>query len=166
MRQRVLVCPMDWGLGHAARCVPVIKKLIQQNAEVFIAADNQPYTFLKKEFPDIKLLHFPSYRIKYPAKGSMVFTMLLSIPKILQGIRKEHKLLEHIIKENNIDIVISDNRYGLWTKSSKSNVQSSKLKPYSIFITHQLIIKCPPFLKPVLSSIPNCLSVVVSCLSV
>ncbi len=144
-RKRVLVCPMDWGLGHAARCVPIIRKLIEKNAEVIIAADNQPIAFLKKEFPELKFLRFPSYRITYPSNGSMVFRMLLSIPKILRGIKQEHALLEQIIKENNIDIVISDNRYGLWND-----------KVYTVFITHQILIKCPAWMKmfePVLAGI-------------
>jgi spore coat polysaccharide biosynthesis predicted glycosyltransferase SpsG len=168
-RPRVLVCPMDWGLGHATRCVSIIRKLTEKNAEVIIAADNQPYAFLKKEFPELMFLRFQSYKISYPAKGSMVFAMLLSIPKILRGIRKEHKLLEQIIKEYNIDIVISDNRYGLFVKSQKSKVksqnftaktlrhkESQKSIVYTVFITHQVLIKCPSWLKmfePVLAYI-------------
>jgi len=138
---------MDWGLGHAARCVPIIRKLIERNAEVIIAADNLPLAFLKKEFPGLKFLRFPSYKITYPSDGSMVFRMMLSIPKILRGIKQEHALLEQIIKENNIDIVISDNRYGLWND-----------KVYTVFITHQIMIKCPALMKifePVLAGITS-----------
>ena len=49
--KRVLICPLDWGIGHATRCVPVIKQLLHSGAEVIIAADQKPYHFLKNEFP-------------------------------------------------------------------------------------------------------------------
>ena len=37
--QNVLVCPLDWGLGHAARCVPIIKALEARGKKVLLAAD-------------------------------------------------------------------------------------------------------------------------------
>jgi hypothetical protein len=127
--------------------VPIIRILKHMDAEVIIGADNGPYDFLKKEFPELKFIRFPFFKISYPNKGqdlrgfknllglfygSMVMKMILSIPKILNGIRKEHSLLNRIIGENDIDIVISDNRYGLWNK-----------RVYSIFITHQIMVKSP-----------------------
>lgn len=136
MRKTVLICPLDWGLGHATRCVPIIKELIADGARVIIAADNRPLAFLKKEFPDLEFVVFPGFNIVYPDSGSMVLKMLFSIPKILKGIRKEHRLLSKIISDKNIDIVISDNRFGLWNNSVKT-----------VFITHQLMVKCPKQLK-------------------
>ena len=135
-KKNILICPLDWGLGHATRCVPIINKLIEMGANVIIGADNRPYSFLKKEFPSIKIIKFPGYQIQYPENGSMILKMFFSIPKILKGINAERKYLQKILIENNIDIVISDNRYGLWSKNIKS-----------IFITHQLTIQCPRWLK-------------------
>ncbi len=127
---------MDWGIGHATRCVPLIKKLIENDANVIIAADKRPLAFLKREFPNLKFIKLSGYNISYSRKGNMVLKTLLSIPKILFGICKEHKLLKYIINIYNIDVVISDNRYGLWNKNIKS-----------IFITHQIMIKCPKSIK-------------------
>ena len=135
-KKNILICPLDWGLGHATRCVPIIKKLIESGSNVIIGADGRSYAFLKKEFPLLQLIKFPGYEIKYPEKGSMVLKMLFSIPRILKGIKAERKNLQKLIKENNIDIVISDNRYGLWNTKTKC-----------IFITHQLTIRCPSWLK-------------------
>ncbi len=132
MNKNVLVCPLDWGIGHATRCVPVIKELIASGAHVFIAADNQPLAFLMKEFPDLEFVKFPGFNIYYPENGSMIIKMLLSLPKFLKEIKKENRLLAQIIADKNIDVVISDNRFGLWNKSVKT-----------VFITHQLAIKCP-----------------------
>ena len=135
-KKNILVCPLDWGLGHATRCVPIIQKLTNSGANVIIGADGRPLALLKKEFPTLQFINFPGYKINYPANGSMTIKMLFLSPRILIGIKKEHKLVEEIIKEYDIDALISDNRYGLWSKSIKC-----------IFITHQISIQTPNWLK-------------------
>lgn len=130
--QRILVCPLDWGLGHATRCIPVIRALLKKNAEVLIAADGQPYELLQQEFPKLQFIRFRGYDIRYPASGSMAAKIFFSIPKIIRGIKKENKELKKIIREHKIDLVISDNRYGCWNEEVKS-----------IFMTHQLMVKTP-----------------------
>lgn len=133
--KKILVAPLDWGLGHAARCVPVINELLNNNTEVIIAADRQPLAFLKKEFPGIETLVLPGYEISYPAAGgNMASKMAIQLPKILSKIRKENELLQNIIKKKNINGIISDQRFGLHTD----------LVPCA-FITHQIMIKAPLF---------------------
>lgn len=131
-QKRILICPLDWGLGHATRCIPIIRLLIKKGAAVVIAADAGPLALLKQEFPQLTFIQLKGYDIQYPKSGSMKIKMLLSIPKIVTGIKEEHSQLDKIIDEHKIDIVISDNRYGCWSKKVKS-----------IFITHQLMIKAP-----------------------
>lgn len=131
-QKRILICPLDWGLGHATRCIPIIRLLLKKNAEVVIAADAGPLALLKQEFPQLTFIQLKGYDIQYPKSGSMKMKMLLSIPKIVNRIKEEHAQLDKIIDEHKIDIVISDNRYGCWSKKVKS-----------IFITHQLMIKAP-----------------------
>lgn len=107
--------------------------MIRLKHRVIIAADKGPLALLKKEFPDLPTIVFPGYNIHYPTNGnSMILKILLRIPNILQEIKKEHAILDKIIPQYQIDIVISDNRYGAW---------SNKIP--SIFITHQLFIKAP-----------------------
>jgi len=132
LQKRILVCPLDWGLGHAARCIPIIRLLLKKNAEVIIAGEGASLELLKREFPQLQFILFKGYNISYPDKGSMAVKMMFSIRKIIVGILREHRVLKQIIDQHKIDIVISDNRYGLWNKSVKS-----------IFITHQLMIKTP-----------------------
>ncbi|KJS07054.1 MAG: hypothetical protein VR77_02235 [Flavobacteriales bacterium BRH_c54] len=125
-----MICPLDWGLGHAARCVPIINTLIDLGHKVIIAADNAPLSFLKTTFPQLQFVQLPGYTIRYTTNGCMNFKMLSQMPGFLKSIKKEHQLLQTIIDENQIDLVISDNRYGLWTK-----------KIPTVFITHQLLIQ-------------------------
>ena len=47
---RILIAPLDWGLGHAARCIPIIRYLIEKDYQVIIGADGRPLQLLKKEF--------------------------------------------------------------------------------------------------------------------
>lgn len=122
----VLICPLDWGLGHATRCIPIIRELIDHNANIMIAADGSSSELLKKEFPGLKHLYLHGYRIKFSKHLPIGVSLAIDIPRILLRIIKEHIRLAQLIKDNDIDIVISDNRYGLWSK-----------EVYSIFITHQ-----------------------------
>jgi uncharacterized protein (TIGR00661 family) len=130
--KHVLVCPLNWGLGHAARCTPVIHELLKQGFSVTIAADGPPLAFLKTEFPDLPVIEFPGCSPEYAPGKAMVWKMIKSIPGFLKGIWKEHHLLDKLLKTESFDLVISDNRYGLNNRKSES-----------ILIIHQLMIKTP-----------------------
>ncbi len=131
--RRVLIAPLDWGLGHATRCIPIIHALLAQGYEVVIAADGAPAVLLAKEFPSITILPLRGYKIQYAKTGAGLFWQLLKqLPRIVQTISTENAWLQKIIVTEKIDLVISDNRFGLHTK----------LVP-CVFITHQLTIKAP-----------------------
>ena len=134
VKKRILVAPLDWGIGHATRCIPIINALIRSGFEVILAADSRPLHLLSTEFPKLEMIRFEGYNIKYSKYFSMSFSMILQIPKLLWNIKKENTALKEIIKEYRIDSVISDNRFGLY---------SSKVP--CIFITHQLEIQTPSF---------------------
>ena len=134
---RILICPLNWGIGHASRCIPIIKALQSEGAEVIIAADGRPLALLQKEFPQLETIVFKGYNPHYPNYGSMAWKMFLNMFPILIGIWKEHIKLKKIIRDYNINAVISDNRFGLWTR-----------KVPCVYITHQLMIKAPWHLKP------------------
>jgi uncharacterized protein (TIGR00661 family) len=133
-KKRILVAPLDWGIGHATRCIPIINALISHNYEVVIAADGRPLHLLITEFPDLEVVRFAGYNIKYFNYLPMSISMLLQSPKILLGIKKERTALEEIIEDYNINGVISDNRFGLYSN-----------RVPSVFITHQLQIQSPYF---------------------
>lgn len=135
-KPRVLIAPLDWGLGHATRCIPVIRTLLEYNAIPIIAAYGSGYNILKKEFPDLTFIKFPGLEIKYPKKINLVWKMIASIPRMLRVIYKENRMLKRLVEEYNIDIVISDSRFGLYNK-----------KVTTVFISHQLRIKLPHLIR-------------------
>ena len=63
--KNILVAPLNWGLGHATRCIPIIKALQEHNYIPIIASDGAALALLKKEFPYLKFLELPSYQIEY-----------------------------------------------------------------------------------------------------
>ncbi len=132
---KILVAPLDWGLGHATRCIPLIEEFLQQGDEVIVAAEGNVESILRKEFPGIKFVFLRGYRIRYSAALPMSLSIFFRLPGMLRRIFIEHQQLKKLIREHHSDAVVSDNRYGLWNKKIKS-----------IFITHQVMIKCPvPF---------------------
>lgn len=131
--ERVLVAPLDWGIGHATRCVPIIKCLLNNRRKVFIAGSGVSFSFLKKEFSNaVEYIDFPSLSIRYSASSSQVWAIAKHLPYILYQIIKEHILLKRVIKGYHIQTIISDNRFGLWNSSIMS-----------IYITHQVMVKMP-----------------------
>ncbi len=126
----VLVAPLDWGLGHATRCIPIINELIQQRARVVVAANSAQKTLLKSEFPQIEFIETQGYNIRYKRGVLLKWGLLFRLPFILRQIKKENRWLEAILHHHKIDAIISDNRYGLFHKSCPC-----------IFITHQLQIQ-------------------------
>lgn len=131
-QKRVLVAPLDWGLGHATRCIPVIQILQELQCEVFLAGAGPSLQLLTLTFPSLKAFELPGYSPVYPSSGSMMFKLLLQAGKFMRTVSDEHKQVEQLIQENQIDLIISDNRYGCY----------STVIP-SVFITHQLNLLAP-----------------------
>jgi len=133
---KILICPLNWGLGHATRCVPVIRQLLADGHEPVLVSDGYPLEFLRQEFPTLRFIEYPSYPVFYAAGKSQVGAMLFILPNILKGILNEHTWLRNLLQTEQFDQVISDNRFGMWNK-----------QVHSIYITHQLMVKMPFYLK-------------------
>jgi len=127
----ILISPLDWGLGHASRCIPLINELLFQGCEVIIASENGPKSLLQKEFPQLTFLPLSGYNVQYSRNKSFLpWRLFTQIPKLIYSINKEHKWLKNAARERKIDAIVSDNRMGFY-----------HLKIPSIYITHQLHIK-------------------------
>ncbi|HMR91038.1 MAG TPA: glycosyltransferase [Chitinophagaceae bacterium] len=134
-KPRVLVAPLDWGLGHTTRCIPVIRELLNQNTDVWLAGDTVQQQVLSAEFPQLPFLHLPGYQVRYGrSRLGLLASLLRQWPRLKKMIRQEHEWLHKKTDECHFDAVISDNRFGLWHR-----------KITSIFLTHQLTIINPLF---------------------
>jgi uncharacterized protein (TIGR00661 family) len=131
--KKILVAPLDWGLGHATRCTSLIRKLEMEGHEVWIGATGSGLAFLKKQYPKNNFLDsIPAYNISYNGQGSFQWQILRQVPKILRAIRAEHQWLDRAIELEKFEEVYSDNRYGLWSKKIPCH-----------FITHQIFVRVP-----------------------
>jgi uncharacterized protein (TIGR00661 family) len=124
----ILIAPLNWGLGHATRCIPIIKALQENNFIPIIASDGIALALLRKEFPYIQTLELPSYQIEYAKNGkNFKWKLLKNLPKMMEAIWEEKRLVKKWVKKYAIEGIISDNRLGVFSP-----------KVPSVFITHQL----------------------------
>ncbi len=129
----IFIAPLDWGLGHATRCVPLIKKLSKNNTLILGVTPLTKLIF-DEEFPGLKKIDLEPYHITYSQNQSLTLKLLLDFPRIKKVIKKENEQLKDIVKAHKIDVVISDNRLGLYNKEIET-----------VYITHQVNIQAGSF---------------------
>lgn len=136
--KKIIIAPLNWGLGHATRCVPIIKELQKSNFTPVIASDGTALQFLIKEFPSLEFFELPSYKISYGR--NLKWSLIRKIPTIVRAVHKERLLIQEYIHQNpDVGGIISDNRFGCYYT-----------KIPSVYITHQLNV-LSGFLTPVTS---------------
>ncbi len=142
-QKRILFAPLDWGLGHATRCMPLIDRALALGHVPVLAADGRAAALLREQYPRLEHLSFPGVDIRYGKNAA--FDTLLRAPAILRGIKQERQHTEQLVRMHQIDLVLSDNRYGVWSRAVPS-----------VFLCHQLA-PIPPrqlrFTRPALSRI-------------
>lgn len=126
MYKKAIIAPLNWGLGHATRCIPIIQSLLHHHIEVVIASDGEALDLLRLEFPQIRCYKLPSYQINYRFTNP-VTNMFWHSRNFIRALNREHKEFAQLIKKEKPDLIISDNRYGVHSKNI-----------FSVFISHQI----------------------------
>lgn len=134
--KRILICPLNWGLGHATRCIPIISYLTELGHEVIIAADGGPFELLRREFPKHESIRFPGPSPTYNSSGSQLWAIARQTPALLGSIVAENRFIRQQVSKLDIHAIISDNRYGAFHPDLPS-----------VLITHQLQICIPKKLR-------------------
>ena len=124
----------SWGLGHATRSLPVMRKLIDENNDLTIISNGRSLDLLRSELGEnIEYIDIPDYPMllsensrQFMAK-SMIYWPLF-IRKMQSGLSQLTKML----KTRKCDLIISDGRYDIYSK-----------KIPSFFISHQMRIMNP-----------------------
>ena len=129
---KILVAPLNWGLGHASRCVPLIRSFIAEGHEVILGGDGDSLTLLRRHFPKLRYVYLAPLRLRYSAGNRQVWAMVRALPHLVAWSIKDHALLEAVLKEEHIDRVVSDNRFGLYSDKTEC-----------VYMTHQLHIFLP-----------------------
>jgi UDP:flavonoid glycosyltransferase YjiC (YdhE family) len=129
MKNRVLLCVLDWGLGHATRSLAVLNELERQGFEVIIASSGAALTLLTLESPGHTFYELPGYGVSYSNRFSFELGMIAQSRKILDAVSREQAATREILRKERIDAIISDTRYGCFEEGTRS-----------IFLSHHLQI--------------------------
>ncbi len=126
--KNILIAPLKWGLGHATRCIPLIRKWQSEGHRVLVASDGDALLLLQKEFPKLIFEDLPAYDIRYASRPFWNnLKLLLQFFKIKKAVRLEHQKTKELVEKYQLDLIVSDNRFGVRDKRVKS-----------VYITHQL----------------------------
>lgn len=121
---------LNWGLGHASRSLPLIKKYLDLGHEVLCASDGEALMMLRKDLPELMVLQLPGYGIQYGSRY-MPYNMLKHGPRMLRTMWTEHDLTQAIVKRHHIDCIISDNRYGCYHPEVPSALITHQLQVFT-----------------------------------
>ena len=134
--RRILISPLNWGLGHAGRMIPFALELRKRGHEIIFGVDGSIIPAIENDLPGIEIIEIPGVRIRYSAALPQYISILLQVPHIVAASFREHSALKHLARELKPDIIISDNRFGFFHKDI-----------FSVFMTHQLRILFPELAK-------------------
>lgn len=122
-----MVSPLGWGLGHAARLIPIIDSLLEKGCEVIIGGDKHVLKLLQPRYPNVMCIDFPSINVRFSSGSNQLLPLIRIAFQLFRLTCKERRELKRLVQQHGIDVMVSDNRYGLHAKGVKS-----------ILITHQL----------------------------
>ncbi|MGH8151366.1 MAG: glycosyltransferase [Rhodanobacteraceae bacterium] len=134
MGRRILYGVYHWGLGHATRSLGLIQALLARGDEVVVMMQPGPgMHLLKSELGDaceyFPFRDTPAPFSRYPA--IFYLRMTASMPWVLAGYRREHRVVDELVAKRHLDCVVSDSRFGVW---------SSAVPSYCIFHSiHQVV---------------------------
>lgn len=126
---KIIVAPLNWGLGHASRSLAITDKLLDYGHEVIFASDGESLDLIHKNFPGKASYELPGYGLKYRYSNEL-YSLIDNLPGIIKAIKDEKQQAEKICSELNPDVIISDSRFGFRSRSC-----------LSVLVTHQLNLK-------------------------
>lgn len=128
---RIGVAPLDWGLGHSTRDIPVIEGLLALDARPVLLADKGPLALLRGAFPHLPFAVLPGMEVRYARGTSQAWAMAKQFPAMLRSIRAEHQLFQGLLRSLQLDAVISDNRFGVRAEHLPSVIMTHQVFPFT-----------------------------------
>jgi len=128
--KRVLISPLSWGLGHAARCVPVISHLLKSDCTVSVFASPELIGYLRQRFPDLNYIEDSTTSFSYGSEGLTTKTLFVFALKMLRLTRNDRKQCRLLCRYVQPDVIISDNRYGFHCADVPSFLITHQIRPF------------------------------------
>ena len=132
----ILLSALNWGMGHVARCIPIINQLNEQNNKLIIACSDKQEKIYRNYFPNLFYIKHEDFPFKFKGNGNFERDLTFNFIQLYKRFKLEKKEVEKIISKNSVDIIISDHRYSFISK-----------KCYSIFLTHQINLPVSWYMK-------------------
>lgn len=124
---KVIITPLNWGLGHATRCVPVIKWFNDAGWEVHLAGNGLSLQFLEQEFPGLASYTLPGIEINYKTIFPLPIHLARQWRSMKRAIQLEHEAIAALVQSIKPRLIISDNRYGCHSD-----------EVFSVLVSHQI----------------------------
>jgi hypothetical protein len=105
---------------------------LEQGDEVVLAGDGESLLLLQRHFPQLRVIQLPSLELRYAANDQQRGFYLRAIPALLRFTIADHYYLRQQLAIEHFDVIISDNRFGLFTRQTRC-----------VYITHQLYVRLP-----------------------
>ncbi len=128
--RRILVSPLNWGLGHATRLIPVVDALLKEGHYVLLGGESPALNILRQTFPKLDWVILPGFNVKLSKRNHQWLKLLTQTPALISATVKEYKTTQAIIKAYNINLIISDNRYGVRSQHIPSVILTHQTTPY------------------------------------
>ena len=133
---KVLIAPLNWGLGHATRCIPLIRQYLALGHDVVLGGDGDSILLLRRTFPDLRVIDLPSLELRYTYNNAQRGFYFRAIPALIRFTIADYYYLSKQLAIEHFDLIISDNRFGLFSRQTRC-----------AYITHQLYPILPKRLK-------------------
>ena len=146
---KILIAPLNWGLGHATRCIPIIRQYIAAGDEVVLGGDGDSILLLRRTFPELRVVDLPLLVLRYTHNQQQRGFYLRAIPALIRFTIADHYYLRQQLAIEHFDLVISDNRFGLFSRDTRC-----------VYITHQLYVRLPKrlrWLEPMARALHACI---------
>jgi len=123
-----------WGLGHATRTLPIIRRTIEEGHEVTVVSSGRALSMLRQELGDsATFAHLEDYQPpELPNSTFLALATFLRFPLYVTAMFHEHDYVRRFLEETKIDVIFSDNRFGFYSRQVPS-----------FFMGHQLRILNP-----------------------
>lgn len=130
-QERILFGCLDWGSGHVARSISLLRQLSEQGNELFICCTEKQRSVFESYEISGTYLPVTGFRFRFKGDGNFTSEMRRNALRFSRWIRQEQTQTEKFVNEYQISLVLSDHCYGFRSKKAKS-----------VFITHQ--VSLPP----------------------
>lgn len=126
--------PLDWGLGHATRLVPLIEEAVRCGDEVWIGGNGRSGAWLKARFPDLPLEAAPEWTLRH--RKHLAWDFLGNLFSFGRGLRADRRWANQTAERLGLTHLVSDHRYGLKVDAGKDGV-------VSVLVLHQAVPALP-----------------------